>query len=363
MPGKSKPNPKPTSKRAKPAQASGSKPLTGAAIIVECLRMHKVDVVFGYPGGSVLPLFDELYNVRDIRIVQPRHEQGAAHMADGYARVSNKPGVCIATSGPGATNLITGLLTAYMDSVPIVALTGQVPTSLIGNDAFQEADVTGITRSVSKHNFLVKSVDELALSIHEAFHIATTGRPGPVVVDIPKNIQTALYDGPLDPSLDLPGYAPNYAGNIRQIERAAEMLNNAKRPLFYVGGGAVISGAHEEILKAAEKAEIPVTMTLMGLGAFPASNPLSLGMLGMHGTAYANYAVTHCDALIAIGARFDDRVTGKVDAFSPNSKKAHIDIDPTSIDKTVKVDIPIVGDVLDVMKKMVPLLKRQDRTD
>jgi acetolactate synthase-1/2/3 large subunit len=325
--------------------------LTGAQILIECLEREGVDVIFGYPGGQVIPIFDALYDAR-IRNILVRHEQGAAHAADGYARSTGKTGVCLATSGPGATNLVTGIATAYMDSVPMVAITGQVPTFLLGCDSFQEADITGITIPITKHNYLVKDLKELPRVIKEAFHIASTGRPGPVLVDLPKDltVQTAKFEYP--ETVNLPGYKPNYIGNARQIKDAAEAIHKAARPLLYVGGGAVISGAHQELRRLAESLQIPVTTTLMGMTAFPSGHPLSLGMLGMHGTAYANFAACETDLIIAVGARFDDRVTGNLETFAPRATVIHIDIDPAEIGKNVAVDIPIVGDVKNVLEML-----------
>ncbi|MCK9554647.1 biosynthetic-type acetolactate synthase large subunit [bacterium] len=333
--------------------------MKGAEILIESFRKEKVDVVFGYPGGSVLDIFDIIYK-SGLRFILTRHEQGAAHAADGYARATGKTGVCIATSGPGATNLVTGIATAYMDSVPMVAITGQVPTRMIGNDAFQEADITGITRPITKHNYLVKDIDELPRILKEAFYIANTGRPGPVLVDIPKDIQNASTDNKYPDSVEMRGYKPNYEGHIQQIKKAAEMIMAAQRPVIYAGGGVIISNGSEELTKLAGKAGIPVTTTLLGLGSFPSTDDLSLGMLGMHGTKYANLAVQDTDLLIAVGARFDDRVTGKVSEFAPHAKVIHIDIDPTSIRKNVNVDIPVVGDVKKVLAELIKNIKKCD---
>ncbi|HYH05323.1 MAG TPA: biosynthetic-type acetolactate synthase large subunit, partial [Bacillota bacterium] len=329
--------------------------MTGAQILMECLEQEGVDVIFGYPGGQVIPIFDALYDAK-IRNILVRHEQGAAHAAEGYARSTGKVGVCLATSGPGATNLVTGIADAYMDSVPLVAITGQVPTFLIGCDSFQEADITGITLPITKHNYLVKDIKDLPRVIKEAFYIASTGRPGPVLIDLAKdvNLQTARFEYP--ETVDLPGYKPNYVGNARQVKDAAEAIKKAERPLLYVGGGVVSSGAHAELRKLAENMDIPVTTTLMGLTAFPSEHPLALGMLGMHGTAYANFAVCETDLLIAVGARFDDRVTGKLESFAPKAKIVHIDIDPAEIGKNVAVDIPIVGDVKNVLEMLLEKL-------
>ncbi|HOJ77138.1 MAG TPA: biosynthetic-type acetolactate synthase large subunit [Bacillota bacterium] len=326
--------------------------ITGAEILLECLEREGVEVIFGYPGGQVIPIYDKLYDSK-IRNILVRHEQGAVHAADGYARSTGKPGVCLATSGPGATNLVTGIATAYMDSVPLIAITGQVPTSLIGCDSFQEADITGITIPITKHNYLVRSIKELPRIIKEAFHIATTGRPGPVLIDLPKDISVDKAKFEYPETISLQGYKPNYIGNIRQIKEAADALHKAKRPVLYVGGGAVTSGADELIKKLAEKMEIPVTTTLMGMTAFPSAHPLNLGMLGMHGTATANFAVCETDLLIAVGARFDDRVTGKIDCFAPKATVIHIDIDPAEIGKNVKAEIPIVGDVKTVLETLL----------
>ena len=332
----------------------------GAEILLDTLTEEGVETIFGYPGGSVLPLFDALYD-RQIRFLLTRHEQGAAHMADGFARATGKVGVCIATSGPGATNLTTGIATANMDSVPMVAITGQVKTHLIGNDAFQEADVTGITRPISKHNYLVKDLRDLARIVKEAFHIARTGRPGPVVIDLPVDVTIAEHEGEVDKQIRLPGYKPAFEGHPRQIRLAAEAINKAERPLLYVGGGVITSGASPLLRALAETANLPVTMTLLGLGTLPGDHPLSLGMLGMHGTATANYAVTESDLLVAVGARFDDRVTGKLDEFAPHARIVHIDIDPTSISKNVRVNIPVVGDAGHVLKELVQHVRHVPR--
>ena len=333
------------------------KRMSGAEILVESLRKEGVDTLFGYPGGVVLGIFDKLYDA-PIRVVLTRHEQAAAHAADGYARASGKVGVCMSTSGPGATNLVTGIATAYMDSVPIVALTGQVATPLIGGDAFQEADITGITRPITKHNYLVKDVRDLARVIKEAFHIASTGRPGPVLVDLPKDVTTNEIEFKYPKTVELRGYKPKYQGHPRQIKRAAERISKCERPVIYAGGGVISSGASEELLEFAHKTRAPVALTLLALGVFPCSDPLFMGMLGMHGTKCANSAVSGCDLLIAIGARFDDRVTGKVDKFAPDASIIHIDIDPAAISKNVVVDIPIVGDVKTILHELIPLVKK-----
>jgi len=326
--------------------------LTGSKILLECLQKEGVETVFGYPGGTVINIYDDLMD-SPIKHILTRHEQAAVHAADGYARATGKVGVAIATSGPGATNTITGIATAYMDSIPMVVITGQVPTALIGNDAFQEADLIGITRPVTKHNYLVKDVKELASIMKKAFYIASTGRPGPVVVDLPKDVQMALCEFDYPEKVELRGYKPTFSGNKRMIQKAVKMILAAKKPVFYVGGGATLTDSDKELLKLAELLKIPVTTTLMGMASFPKTNPLSVGMLGMHGTYYANMAVTNSDLLIALGARFDDRVTGKIDTFAPHAKIIHVDVDPTSIKKNVRVDLPIVGDLRDVLKKML----------
>jgi len=332
----------------------------GAEILHEMLLEEQVEMMFGFIGGMVLPFFDVLYT-SPIRFIMSRHEQGAAHMADGYARSTGKVGVCIATSGPGATNLVTGLANAYMDSIPLVAFTGQVKSFLIGNDAFQEADMTGITRPITKHNFLVKRVEDLGRVVREAFHIARTGRPGPVLVDVPVDVTTSAPADEPDLELSLPGYKPRTAGHVRQIKMAAEAINAAQRPILYVGGGVVAAGASDELRAVADKGKLPVTTTLLGLGTFDETNPLALKMLGMHGTAYANYAVQECDCLVAVGARFDDRVTGDISKFAPHAKIVHIDIDPASISKNVKVDIPVVGDAKNILAQMVEFIEPRDR--
>ena len=329
----------------------------GAQILIESLIKEGVDVIFGYPGGASLPIYDALYGA-PLKHILVRHEQGAAHMADGYYRATGKTGVCLATSGPGATNLVTGIATAYMDSIPIIAITGQVATPLIGNDAFQEADITGITRPITKHNYLVKDVKDLAYTIKEAFYIASSGRPGPVLVDIPKDVQMAAAEFHYPEKISLRSYNPTYTGHQGQIKKLAEAIQKAEHPLIYAGGGVIISNAADELKELAEKTGIPVTTTLLGLGGFPETSPLSLGMLGMHGTRYANYAVIECDLLIGIGARFDDRVTGKISHFAPKATIAHIDIDPTSISKSVQVHIPIVGDVKNVLKELNKIVKK-----
>src|SRR5512136_232202 len=323
--------------------------MNGARILLECLKLEGVDTVFGYPGGTVINIYDELFSFKEIRHILPRHEQAAVHAADGYARASGKVGVAIATSGPGATNTVTGIATAYMDSIPIVVFTGQVPTALIGNDAFQEADIVGITRPCTKYNFLVKDVKDLARTIKEAFYLASSGRPGPVLVDLPRDVVTNKAEFHYPDKVEIRSYNPTVTGNKWQIKAAAEAIAAAKKPVCYIGGGVILSNAAAEIHEFAEITKIPVTHTLMGIGGFPGTHPLSLGMLGMHGTYYANMAIHNSDLIIAIGARFDDRVTGKIEGFAPEAKIVHIDIDPTSIRKNVRVDIPIVGDVKHVM--------------
>jgi acetolactate synthase I/II/III large subunit len=331
--------------------------LTGAEILLECLKREGVKTIFALPGGVVLKIFDILHQQKDIEVVLTRHEQGAGHMAEGYAKATGKAGVCLVTSGPGMTNVITALADAYMDSVPMVCFSGQVPTSLIGNDAFQEADNMGLSRPCTKYNFLVKDVKDLAITIKEAFYIATTGRPGPVLVDIPKDVSMDKAEFIYPNSISIRSYNPVYEGNKWQIKQAAEAMMKAKKPVLYVGGGVVFSGASQELMELAELTHMPVDMTLMGLGAFPGEHPLSLGMLGMHGTYWANMAMHYSDLVVAIGARFDDRVTGKVTEFCPHAKVIHIDIDPTSIRKNVNVDIPIVGDCKMVLRELIQILR------
>ena len=344
-------------------KAPPKKMMTGAEVLCAVLLEEGVETMFGYPGGVVLGIFDVLYD-SPIKFVLPRHEQGAMHMADGYARATGKVGCVLVTSGPGATNTITGLATAFMDSIPIVVLTGQVRTPLIGNDAFQEADTTGITRPVTKHNYIVKDGMDLARIVHEAFHIARTGRPGPVVIDLPADVMNSpapLGNGPAD--MNLPGYRVRTAGHTRQIKRAAEALNAAQRPVVYAGGGVILANASEELRALVNKANVPITTTLLGLGCFDENDPKSLQMLGMHGTAYANYAVQQCDLLMAVGARFDDRITGDVSRFAPDAKVVHVDIDPTSISKNVKVHIPVVGDARGILTEMVQYVERRERKE
>lgn len=332
---------------------------SGAQILVEGLLRENVDVIFGFPGGVLLDIYDQLFD-SPIRHILTRHEQGAAHAADGYARATGKVGVCMATSGPGATNLVTGIANAYMDSVPIVAITGQVPTSMIGGDAFQEADIVGITRPITKHSYLVKNVEDLPRIIKEAFHIARTGRPGPVLIDMPKDVSRALTIPKWPDKVSIRGYNPVYKGNRSQIAKAVDAITQSHRPLIYAGGGVIISGAEKELLTLAQKCRIPVVCTLMGLGGFPGTHELFLGMLGMHGTYAANMATNECDLLLAIGARFDDRVTGKIEEFAPNATVVHIDIDPSAISKNVEVDIPIVGDVKMVLTDLLDMLKKKN---
>jgi acetolactate synthase I/II/III large subunit len=331
--------------------------MTGAETFIKALADLGVDVVFGYPGGAVLNIYDALFQNTKVRHMLCRHEQGAVHMADGYARASGKTGVCLVTSGPGATNTVTGLATAFMDSIPIVVFCGQVPTLMIGNDAFQEADIVGISRPCTKHNYLVKDVKDLPRIVKEAFFIASTGRPGPVLVDLPKDVllATAVYSLPKEVALR--GYHPNYEGHPRQVESAMRLLLEKERPVVYAGGGVILSNASGELAELVRLLSTPVTTTLMGLGAFPGSDPLCLGMLGMHGTYAANMAISNADLILAVGARFDDRVTGKIDEFAPHAKIIHVDIDPTSIQKNVPVDVPIVGDLKDVLRKMVKAVK------
>lgn len=335
--------------------------MIGARILLESLKQAGVEVIFGYPGGQVLPIFDQLYDF-DIKFILTRHEQGAAHAADGFSRATGKVGVCLATSGPGATNLVTGIANAYMDSIPMVAITGQVGTNLIGNDAFQEADVTGITRPITKHNFLVKDVKDLSRTIAEAFYIASSGRPGPVLIDIPVDVQRAETEFIWPEKIEIRSYQPTYSGHPGQIKKAARLISSAKKPIIYAGGGIISSGAHILLRELAEKIQAPVTTTFMGLGCFPGTHKLSLGMLGMHGTAYANHAIMESDLIIAIGARFDDRVTGRLDTFAPYAKVIHIDIDPSSISKNVKVDVPIVGDAKNIIGPLLKQIKKDPDT-
>ncbi len=331
---------------------------TGAFALIDSLCRHGVKHIFGYPGGAILPIYDELYRAEtrgDIKHFLVRHEQGASHAADGYARATGKVGVCFGTSGPGATNLVTGIATAHMDSIPLVVVTGQVPRNAIGTDAFQETDIFGITLPVVKNSYVVREAKDMARIVAEAFHIASTGRPGPVLIDVPKDVGLEEFDYiPVEPgNVKLTGYKPTVKGNPRQINAALELIEAAKQPLLYVGGGAISSNAHAEIQQLAERFQIPVTTTLMGLGAFDEHNPLSVGMLGMHGTAYANFAVSECDLLLAVGARFDDRVTGKLDEFASRAKVIHIDIDHAEVGKNRAPEVPIVGDVKKVLAKIL----------
>jgi acetolactate synthase-1/2/3 large subunit len=328
---------------------------TGAQIFFESLKQEGVTDIFGFPGGAVLDLYHEFKNHK-IRHILVRHEQAAVHAADGYARSTGGIGVCLVTSGPGATNTVTGIATAYMDSIPIIVFTGQVPTMLIGNDAFQEADIVGITRPCTKHNYLVKTVDELASTIKEAFHIARSGRHGPILIDLPKDMIQAVTPFTYPDHIDLKGYNPTVSGHSKQVQRAFNEILTAKKPVIYAGGGVILSDATKELTTFAHALQVPVTNTLMGLGCFPGTDPLSLGMLGMHGTYRANMAVTNCDLLIAVGARFDDRVTGDITKFAPHAQIIHIDVDPTSISKNVRVDIPIVGDAKDILKAFNTLI-------
>ncbi len=334
---------------------------TGAEIVIECLKREGVKHIFGYPGGVVLNIFDLLYDDKDLQLILTRHEQGAVHAADGYARATGKPGVVLVTSGPGATNTVTGLATANMDSIPVIVLSGQVPTKLIGNDAFQEADIVGITRPCTKHNYLVKDVSDLARTIREAFYIATTGRPGPVLIDLPKDVTNDKTEFSWPEKISLRGYNPKYEGNKWMIKQAAGLIQKAKKPVIIAGGGVISSNASKELKELAELTRIPVIMTLMGLGAFPGTHELSLGMPGMHGSYYANMAIQNADLLVAVGMRFDDRVTGRISDFAPHAKIIHIDIDPTSIRKNVRVDVPIVGDAKKVLKDLVNELKKSEK--
>lgn len=332
--------------------------MNGARMLLESLKREGVDLVFGYPGGTVINIYDELMNVREIRHILPRHEQGGTHAADGYARATGKVGVAIATSGPGATNTVTGIATAYMDSIPMVIISGQVPTPLIGNDAFQEVDMIGITRPITKHSFLVRNPKDIPSIVRKAFYIARSGRPGPVLIDFPKDVQIAQAEFKWPESVDIRGYKPNLGGHPRQVEKAMQMMLASRRPVMYVGGGVILADAAEELTTLARRLTFPVTTTLMGLGAFPESDSLALKMLGMHGAYAANMAMTNADLILAVGARFDDRVTGKIATFAPHAKIIHVDVDPTSIRKNVRVDLPIVGDTKDVLTKMLQEVDR-----
>ena len=338
---------------------------TGAFALIDSLQRHGVKHIFGYPGGAILPIYDELYRAEargDIQHILVRHEQGASHAADGYARATGKVGVCFATSGPGATNLVTGIATAHLDSIPIVVVTGQVPRAAIGTDAFQETDIFGITLPIVKNSYVVRHAKDMARIVAEAFHIASTGRPGPVLIDVPKDVGLEECDYvPVEPGdLKLPGYRPTVKGNPRQINAALHLLAESERPLLYVGGGAISANAHAQVQELAERFQIPITTTLMGLGAFDEHHPLSVGMLGMHGTAYANFAVSECDLLIAVGTRFDDRVTGKLDEFASRAKVIHIDIDPAEVGKNRAPQVPIVGDVRQVLEQMLQRARELD---
>ena len=336
------------------------KRMNGAQIVVEALKRQGVEYIFGYPGGACMPIFDALVDAPEQKIILVRHEQGATHMADGYAKVTGKTGVVLVTSGPGATNTVTGILTAQMDSVPLVILTGQTITPNLGKDAFQEADVFGVTMPIVKHSYLVRDVKDLSRVVNEAFHLASTGRPGPVLVDLPKDVVSNEWDEDFTAGLDLPGYQVQTRGSSDGIEYAAELLSKSKQPLLYVGAGAVISGAGRQVQKLAEKLQAPVTTTLLGKGAISEMHPLSVGMLGMHGTAYANKAVINCDLIMAIGARWDDRITGKVSEFCPDATKIHIDIDPAEFGKIIQPDVSVNGDAAEVLAELIPLMDKLD---
>ena len=335
--------------------------LTGADIVLECLREEGVEFVFGYPGGAVLHIYDAFDKQQHVKHILVRHEQGATHAADGYARATGRPGVCLVTSGPGATNAVTGIATAYMDSIPMVVITGQVPKHLIGNDAFQEVDSVGITRPIVKHNFLIKDVKDIASTIKKAFYVASTGRPGPVVVDIPKDITAEKYEFSYPQEIKMRSYNPTVKGHTGQIKRAVEMMLDAERPMIYTGGGVILGNASEELTKMTQMLGYPITNTLMGLGAYPANHGQFVGMLGMHGTYEANMGMHNCDVLIAIGARFDDRVTGNLEKFCPYASIIHVDVDPSSISKNVKVDVPIVGEVAHVLETLINLIEKSDK--
>ena len=336
--------------------------LTGAEIIIECLKAEGVEYVFGYPGGAVLHIYDAFYKQDDVKHILVRHEQGATHAADGYARSTGKPGVVLVTSGPGATNAVTGIATAYMDSIPMIVITGQVPKALIGNDAFQEVDSVGITRPIVKHNFLVEDVKDIGRIFKQAFFVATTGRPGPVVIDIPKDITAAKIDFSYPKEITMRSYNPTVKGHPGQIRKAIDIILAAERPMIYTGGGVILGNGSEQLRTFTKKLGYPITQTLMGLGAFPATDKQSLGMLGMHGTYEANMGMHHCDVLIAIGARFDDRVTGNLEKFCPDATIIHVDVDPASISKNVRVDVPIVGEVVQVLNDFNSALEQTDRT-
>ncbi|QUS60650.1 biosynthetic-type acetolactate synthase large subunit [Synechocystis sp. PCC 7339] len=354
------PNPKTNFLKTVPSQRQ-----TGAYILMDSLKRHGVKHIFGYPGGAILPIYDELYRFEaagEVEHILVRHEQGASHAADGYARATGKVGVCFGTSGPGATNLVTGIANAHLDSVPMVVITGQVGRAMIGSDAFQEIDIFGITLPIVKHSYVVRSAADMARIVTEAFHLASTGRPGPVLIDIPKDVGLEECEYiPLEPGdVNLPGYRPTVKGNPRQINAALQLLEQSKNPLLYVGGGAIAANAHAQVQEFAERFQLPVTTTLMGIGAFNENHPLSVGMLGMHGTAYANFAVSECDLLIAVGARFDDRVTGKLDEFASRAKVIHIDIDPAEVGKNKAPDVPIVGDVRHVLEQLLQRARELD---
>lgn len=336
--------------------------MTVAQALIRCLELEGTEVVFGYPGGAILPVYDALCKSGNIKHILVRHEQGAVHAADAYARITGRVGVVLATSGPGATNLVTGIANAYMDSVPLVLITGQVSTSQVGTDAFQEVDITGITMPVTKHNYLVKEAKRLPAVVKNAFHIASTGRPGPVLIDLPKDVASELIEFEYPSAVRLRGYKPTYRGHRTKILEAAELMMKAERPVIYAGGGIINSGAQAELVELAEVLSAPVTNTFMGLSGFPGDHPLFLGMLGLHGTRYANLAVTNCDLLVALGARFDDRVTSKISSFAPNAAVIHVDIDPAEIGKNVQVHIPIVGDVRLVLRSILAQLKKKDRS-
>jgi acetolactate synthase-1/2/3 large subunit len=347
---------------AKTQETQATRTLTGAQILMEVLKEEGVDTIFGFPGGAVIDIYDELAKT-DIKHILVRHEQGAVHAADGYARAGNKVGVCLVTSGPGATNTVTGIASAYMDSIPVVVLTGQVPTHLIGNDAFQEVDIVGITRPCTKHNYLVQSTEDLARTVKEAFYLAQSGRPGPVLVDLPKDVVNSKIEYTPPAEVQLKSYNPTYAPNMKQLKKIVELVEQAERPVIFAGGGIILSEASGELTEFARKARIPVTTSLMGLGAFPGTDPLWLGMIGMHGTYRANMSTGACDLMIAVGVRFDDRVTGKTDTFASQSKIVHIDIDPTSIRKNIPVTIPVVGDCKTSLKHINRLLDEADLAD
>ncbi len=331
--------------------------LTGAQILIKMIKEQGVDTIFGYPGGAVIDIYDTLAKQNNIRHILVRHEQGAVHAADAYARANRSVGVALVTSGPGATNTVTGIASAYCDSIPLVIFTGQVPTGLIGNDAFQEVDIVGITRPCTKHNYLIKDINKLAYTIKEAFHLANSGRPGPVLIDLPKDVMQTMVDFKDPGVVSLKSYKPNYKPNTKQLNKVVELIKKAKRPVIFAGGGVILSKASDEITTLAKMADIPVTASLMGLGAFPGSDPLWLGMLGMHGTYRANMSIGNCDLMIAAGVRFDDRVTGSIEQFAPHAKIIQIDIDPTSIHKNIKVQCPIVGDCKAALKGIIQLMK------